>query len=339
MIAPLADLVEAAAPHLPPELVSPDALVLLKREAARIPSKWAAIVIESRLTTDPRTDLIICATAGDGGQRELAPIVRRGRHFGSTQRVLEQWTDEGDSLAELPVMWLEYDLDGQVATPDPFPFVTLWKDWLGPVYPRPPRGPPPAASEVRAIAERGLTATLGNPPDAATMDVLEVCAARLPMHGRLLHAVQRPRPGSRDVRIGAVLPTDNVPAWLSDIGWTGTQESLDRLLRLVGPGWSMLHVQVEFGPDGVRPLLSVDYNRRGTEDWDRLGDDLVREGAALPEKAAAAAKWIGAAPFVSEGATWKAIAERRTFYKLTARADGSVEAKAYMNLQARYVLF
>lgn len=339
MIAPLPALLEAVASRVPAELASPHAWKRVRERAKDIPSAWDCAVFECRLDRSPQLDLIVGALPGKGGQHSLAAVDDH-EVFGRAADIVRAWTSDAHPLARaMPVLWLEYDLPEGQPAPDPFAFVALWSDWLGPVYPRPPRGLPPPAADVRAIAELGLTVATGEAPPEDVMERLERCAASLPEHGRLLHAVRRPKAGSEDVRVGAVLPADAVRQWLHLIGWPGSDRAYERLRRLVGDGWSMLHVQVELGREGVRPHLSIDYNRIDTFDWDRLAEGLVRERAAVPERAGALRRWIGTEAFTPAWADWRAVIERRVFCKLTAHDAEALEAKAYLCLQPRYVLF
>jgi hypothetical protein len=199
------------------------------------------------------------------------------------------------------------------------------------------------AARVRSIAAAGLRAALGVAPDKRRLDLLARCAGRLPMHGRMLHVVARPRVGSGgphhgDLRIGAIVPTDRVRAWLDAIGWTGAPRQLALLDRVLGGGASLQHVQVELG-DEVRPVLAIDFMSGAlpsqTRRWGQFVRRLAATGCAERDKLDAALGWMASRRIQFPGDLAPARIDQQLFFKLTTTPD-SLEAKAYLGVQPRY---
>jgi hypothetical protein len=347
MIQRVSKLLQAVEHHLPTELVSARARSALHRRAAEVPSAWFSACIECRLTADAdQNDLQVYATRGAGGQVALRRALARGdgAQFGQVRSFLETWTRPRSALSRaLPAIWLEYDLPVAGRAPDPFAFVCLYPDYLDPIYPRHRFGPPLPAARVRSIAEAGLRATLGIVPDVRRLDLLARCARQLPMHGRMLHVVARPGSGARgrqcsDLRIGAIVPTDRVRAWLDAIGWTGAPRQLALLDRVLGGGTSLQHVQVELG-DEVHAKLAIDFACSAlpsqTRQWSRFIRRLSATGCAVRDKLNAAIGWMASRRVHFAGDLAPARIDQQLFFKLTTTPD-SFEAKAYLCFQPRY---
>ncbi|PTL79157.1 hypothetical protein [Vitiosangium sp. GDMCC 1.1324] len=331
--------------RLPPALVPPEARARLLRQAARIPGHWRGSCIECRLQpSQERVDLLVCALRGPGGQDTLRRLLASGEAvpaLGSARALLEDWVRPGSLLdQQAQLVWLEYDLHPG-AEPDPFVFVPLDPYYLErQQHPGSGQWPRQEAAAVRGLAHHALGLLPGYSPDPARLDALERCAARLPEDGQLMHAVVMPQRGSENLRLGAILPSDGVEPWLRAVGWTGSERQLALLREALGPGWGYLHVQLELEEGGrVRPTVAFDYTLRGTSrespDWERFIQHLAHVGVCTPERGLAALEWIGSETVRFPGAKWPIRLNRTLFFKLVAHPDESLEAKAYLCLDAR----
>jgi hypothetical protein len=349
VILPLVTLLRTVERYLPRALVSRRALRALRSRAAQIPSAWFSGCVECRLTeAEDQSDLLVYATRGAGGQQALGRLLAAGGggEFGAARPFLAAWTNRRSPLSrELSMMWLEYDLPPVGPAPDPFAFVCLYPDYLDPIYPRHRSGSPLPAARVRSIAASGLRAALRAPVERRRLDLVTRCAARLPLHGRLLHVVARPPAGdgggsAGDLRIGAILPSDRVGAWLDEIGWPGRRQQLELLDHVLGRGTDFVHVQVELS-DELRSKLAIDFadstlpspSPRARQFVERL----AATGCAVKAKALAAFQWMRSWRFDLPGERIPTRIDHQLFFKVSTTPD-AVSAKAYLLFQPRYAL-
>jgi hypothetical protein len=344
MLTPISALLEAVDGELPRELVSQRARKALRRRAARVPSAWFAGCVECRLDgRSDQNDLLVYATRDAGGQRHLASVLARahGAQFGRTLPLLRSWAGRRSLLGrELANLWLEYDLPPDGSQPDPFAFICLYPDYLRRGYPEHVFGPPLAASRTRRVAAAGLRAVLGRAPDPRALDLVEHCAAALPMHGRMFHVVAMPQRKTSDLRVGAILPTRALRAWLAAVGWPGEQRDLGILERLIGGGMELVHAQIELG-DGVRPRVAIDFESlvpaAESRRWHAFVERLTKAGCCERELALAAVNWLKSRPVRLPGENLPLRMDQQLFFKVTSSPDG-LEAKAYLLFQPRHAL-
>lgn len=340
----------ALEPFLPAELVSEGAWRRLLHEAGRFSSLWQGGAFECRLEPGlERVDVLLCATRGPGGQDALRELLASGTcppAFRPCQAYLESWCRSDSRVArDVPLLWLEYDLHPGRVTPAPLVFLGLDPHLLERLEGDASRGRRPSASRISRLAREGFTLLNGQAPEEAQLAVLERCAALLPRGGRMHHAVTMPQRGSRNVRLGALLPGSAVDAWLREVGWTGSSGQLASLWAVVGRTPGIQHVQLEVEPGGrLRPTLAFDaYFTEAVPELAReearVLSELVQRGACTRERAEAALRWRGAETVSLPSSEWRVRLDRTVFFKLTAHEDGRLEAKAYLCFDGHRVLF
>ncbi|MGK4009181.1 hypothetical protein WMF31_41665 [Sorangium sp. So ce1036] len=343
MLQPLPGLLAAVDPFLSDLLASPAARRRIAERAASLPPIWSQSCIECRLTAqaEDRCDLLFCASRQGGGQRALAARLRSGRpipELGRAHRFWEAWADpESEIGRSVPVVWLEIDDTPDDRAPDPFVFMTL-----DPTY-----GSAESASaglspeRARVLAEEGLRRMLDDTPDRAALDLFERCARLLPEGGYMLHLTTMPQRGSRDLRVSAVMPADQISSWLGAIGWPGDARTLALMLDLPGRPRGLLAIHFEIG-DAVRPTVALDFrpHDRPNESpaWRALLDRLVDLDVCDRARGQAALDWAGTQLVDLPEAAWSMHVQRDLFFKLRVQPDGSLEAKAYLGILSSYAL-
>ncbi len=294
------------------------------------------------VSTDTPCDVMVYAAQGNDGQHALRDVLpSEGKAFGAARPYLTEWTRDGSLLArEASAIWVEYDVPSKGAAPDPFVFVCLYPDYLRKGYPHhAPIGRQDEA-RVRATAKEGLRWALGKAPSRQQLDVITRCTRALPDDGRMLHVVGMPhRPGGA-LRIGAILPYDDVPRWLQQIDWSGTKPQLKRMRKLFGGGYDYIHVQVELSTH-VHNRLAFDFNLSTTPAknprWKQFAGAVAAECDAEPEKLDAALAWVGSERLHFDDDPIPARLDRQLFFKVSSSPD-QLEAKAYLCFHPRYSL-
>ena len=175
MLWPLSETLELIEPHIPDQLVSPEAFSHVKTIASLLPAAMSSYYVECRLAVNTtQVDFLTCVAAPDGGRDILVgqsakaglpdiflahPLWHRAYDF------FRQWADLSSALHEqIPLLWMEFDqVDGplpEVPLPSfSFCLDPLYADrrsWAQYVNSRDPQ-------KRCQVAEKGLQLLFGGP--------------------------------------------------------------------------------------------------------------------------------------------------------------------------------
>lgn len=335
MLHPLRTLLDAVTPWLPPVLVSAPWRQRIHELASRLPAAFDWALIECRLAPDePQVDFSVCASVQDGGRERLAtlsPDEAALARLDAPQRFAREWVQEESSFRDMPFIWIEYDLprDGGSRVPSTF----LCTEPSFPELGSP--GMPPA--RLRQWLARGLP-LLGREIEPAILDTVERCARCLPERGRILHVSSMVERGTRGLRTCAMLPGESLAGWLQAIGWPGDPSRVERAFDVCGsPAFTGLDVEVS---ETVEPYFAIELPVPSHVEACRATvERFVRHGLADPAKAEAVVQWLGDETVELPGSDWLVNVQRQLYFKVVPHRDGRLEAKVYLALHPRFVLF
>jgi hypothetical protein len=337
LFADLASLV----PELSPELVAPSALSRLVHAAELLPPVSFAAALECRLAAGaPRVDLLLGIQAEDGGRDGLiaarsVAVLRRARQFS------EAWRADDGLAAELPFLWLEFDLPAETGISEPLAFVCLRRGFAaGPLGSRGARAQARARSTPvsMSLALRALAA-LGVVPDFATRATLARCFDALPQAGDILHIASTHTRGIDRLRVVTQLPEHALCDYLRAIEFGGDVSHIAGLLARFFGYSSSICIDLDIGAS-VDPVLGLELHYPGNDPRTGLVlDGLVAEGACAPAKKAPLLAWPGAREICVAGQTWPTTLCRELGLKLVYRPSLPLEAKAYLWFGHRFSLF
>lgn len=330
-------LFDAVRPHLSRDLVSEPTARRLGAFLARLPAAFTWGGVELRLRGDDESvDFGACAAAWEGSREAIAAALDRDRELpvGSLRPFLERWSRGDGPSAEMPHFWLEYD-DPAHDDGDPVLFFSA-----DPQSHDPGSRTPIPTSHLLDIARFGLTLALGELP-GALWDTYERCARLLVEGGRVMSVAPLHPRGRAELRMDASLPRQAIGPWLDAIGWPGDRRSLALLFDLLGPGWNRNNVEIDLGDD-VGPALGFLYQptaaRLRKASWLPLMGRLVELGLCDRERGRAVVEWLGAETVDLPGLPWHVSVQRDLGFKLEARPDGELRAKAYLCYWPTYTL-
>jgi hypothetical protein len=295
----MADALDAylrvAAPHLSPQLISPEALADLQQIARQLPPASAS-GFECRLgQPEALADLGVRFLATDGSRAVLAgrgdppgefalsrfthPVWERLRHFGA------RWDEPGSRLAEeIGDIFLEFDVEG---TPEQVPIPSFFIE-----YER-------RAPRRLEVMEEALALLWGEPLAPAVRRRVVACREALPPGGQVSAVgamFSRRFEGVRLCLHG--LTRDTLPGYLERVGWPGTPAEWEPLLAAVAPRVERLALSLDVGGT-VQPRLGVECHlaeslqEADTARWAAVLEVLVARGLCLPAKQRALLDWVG----------------------------------------------
>jgi len=331
-----AQVLAAAACHVPIALVSTDDLGAIRALAADLPAAFNWLGFECRLARgDRRVDFGVCIDSRDRGRDTVATALAAGEELPgleSLRPLLREWVDPSAQLHGLcPVLWAEWDRPAPGAVP--FAFVCV-----DPGFPSDRPRPQIAAARLRVAAERCLELLRDRPPDLAALDKLDACARMLPADAHILHLAPMPPGRGRGLRVHTSLRLPDVLPWLRGIEWPGDLDAARRALELCY-GAARVGVQVTLS-DRPHPYLGIEYytrsDPRSNLEWSRVLAGLVTAGLCDATKAEAVLGWFGDETVDLPGAAWFVNIQRQFYVKLVV-AQGAFEAKVYLTLHPRFV--
>lgn len=335
------DVIAAARADGTGGLVAADAWPALEVLAGAVPDGANPIGFEVRLAEcDGTVDLGAALAAGSDAAAQLA-----GHEPGDLDRLVEAsdawrrlrdfargWTGDEPLLASwIPFLFLE--LDSQASrdvVPTPSVFVAL---------DAPVDESPDAGSTALALAREAARHLHGGPLGERLDARLAACFEALPEAGVALHLgamLGRKSPG---VRLSMAMPQDAVPRYLSAIGWSAADDTLDRCLARYEPprGWAQVDFDVT---DSIQPRLGLGYRPVDAHAWAELLDRLVADGRCAAPKRDALLAWGGGVTRRLEGYGFPCRMEREVSHvKLSVEAGRPLEAKAYFSVSAKPSFF
>lgn len=332
----IADVVRAAATHVPTALVDPVALARVAGLAATLPAAFNWAGFECRLHPgDDRVDFGVCIDSRDRGRDTITAALAAGDTLPGLEfarPLLSAWVDPETPLNRAcPVIWAEWDLPPD-APPRPFAFVCV-----DPEFPGNSACPPVSPAILRQLATATVQHLTAAPADPATLDLLDRCARTLPPPARVLHLAPMPPDRGGGLRVHTSLPVHAVVPWLRALAWPGEFAGAERALALLG-GAARVGLQFGLG-EQLLPYLGLEYYaqddpRRGTA-WHDLLARLVAAGLTDPGKAEATLRWYGDETVELPDARWFVNIQRQFYIKLVVAPE--LAAKVYLTLHPRYI--
>jgi len=333
----LASAVERIGDAWPSALVAPSARESVVAFARGLPQVFHWVVLESRLTSDApqQVDLLACIIdSGDARAELVAGLELHGMHPGMAgAALLPRWARAEGDLAQVPVIWLEWD--APFMRVEPLQLIGIEPRFWNPEAVRMTR---PSPRTQTALAEAGYAASFRAAHDPGMLAQIEAAIAALPKTGTAIFSASlRPR-GKEVDRLFVELPREAVVPWLAAIGWPGELSAARRWLHDTIAPWEPAYIQVELTARGPTAHLGIEPRQTSgalSERRERrafLGR-LVRDGRARADKVAALLAWEG---------TWRVespagpLAEVRTFHlKQVSQHGEAPEVKAYLGVHYR----
>ncbi|WNG36513.1 hypothetical protein F0U61_24660 [Archangium violaceum] len=299
------DYLRVAEPHLPAELVSPEAFADIAPIARALPPCTGS-GFECRLgEPDARADFLVRVQTHDGTRGAFAgrnPDVRPPAELLENpvwRRVFDfcaRWSNPENPLhADVEDFWLEFDVAGRPTTA-PTPAI-----FFG------PRQEQPEPLNLVALATGVMR---GEPGPATLRDSVRRCYEALPPGGSVYQVgmmLSRPIDALRLCVRG--IPTPRLTGYLREIGWDGPTGELDALLSSLAPHTDRICLALDVG-ERVFPKLGlecyVDALTLGgfKERWKPLLEHLVGRGLCRPEKRDALLSWMGLSDHRTERERW-----------------------------------
>jgi hypothetical protein len=164
------------------------------------------------------------------------------------------------------------------------------------------------------------------------------CIERLPEKGLMTLfglPIARPTDALRVV-VGDLEP-DQIPEYLSSVGWKGRAKELESLIFFLG-GYADRHtINFDLNEQGIGKVgieFGIPQEQAPTSDprWEMIFDFLVKQGWCRKEKRAALLAWVKPSTLLSRET--KPIALRRfiSHVKLSIEPSKRVVAKAYVGV-------
>lgn len=348
------EYVRLAAPHLHPELVSPDEMARIVEIARLLPP--VSSIFECRLGTEAaQADFLLRFTPDDGSRQRLLDHVepmalagdRGHRHFWQALRdFCLAWMEPGSLLDhEIAAVWLELDLFG---TQGRIPAPCFFFDFAD-------------HAEAREEATQAILSLLFSAPlPGSTRRSIARCLESLPPGGRLFSVGTMFNRGPDAIRLClSHLPAHHLVPYLAAIGWEGPREELDSVLARLADDADHVALAVDVG-ERVFSTIGVEFHIEGETArrkvrWKRFLERLVAEGHCVPAKRDAVLAWLGHLHARSAPEAWprnlralsamagpdvlSTFLRQVSHVKVVYDAGRPLQAKAYLELMHRWLSF
>jgi len=328
IVAPDATL-DLVAPLLSEALLAPSAWSAVRAVAAGLPRVASGVALEFRLDASPRVDFLMYLLQRSGGHDAL---LRSADVTPAWRGILDfcvEWANPASLLhAEVPALWLEFDIDGDPgAAPPPLPFPCIDRH-VGSARPPEEQDERGRATSLDLLL-RTTTHLLGRPLPGPTLDAAAHVVERLPRRGRVLHAAPLASRHLDALRLVATIPAEDLPAYLGRIDWPGARPPLEPLLALV-PANERVGFHLDIGAC-VLPTLGVElFHPPGDPRWRLVLDGLVAMGMCLPEKRDALLRFPPYARVARPEHRVASPFSTTLGVKVVLRPDEPLRAKAYL---------
>jgi len=340
MLYPLLPTLRAAGALVPSELVSRAALDRIARTVEDLPNAFSGYFFECPLAVGgSRTDILLATRARSGGPVALAHCASMESASGRLVEFFRRWADPADAFRTIPLVLLEFDLDGEGDTVPGFHFT------VDPAFLEHRRAPRPNApvlddDSLRCLATEVLGIVGDEPADPRLLQRLERCRATLPPGGRLLHlSLMRSRPRC-PIKLNVIIPTLAVSSWLDAIGWPGDLDTVRDIIDRYGFGRPIAKLDVALGPE-LGKRLGFELWFPGSPEieprWIALFERLVADDLCSPMEARALSTWPGHDDVNLDGLGWPLRLERSLELKLVCEGP-SRSAKAYLGFATHFAL-
>ncbi len=347
MIVHIDELLSRMKPFLSEALVGQEALNHVSTVARLLPEVSGGFCFECRLEEGaPRVDYMVCCMRSDGGPQALAEGLAkagdrlRGPLWDGVRAFSREWREPTSQLSRVPVLWLEYDVEGPPTDPKPFAFACVQPDF-GQRPPGSRRATGATVDESLQLTRRAMEVFQGRPIPPAVDRTVARCFEHLPDFGEVEHVAPLACRGSEAVRMIIGMPREAVGEYLERVGWPGSRAQVEELTKT----WlSYLHfaeVNLDAG-ESVGPTigLALPFPEKPNEPWAReLLQRMVAQGLCTPEKRDAVLAWWGRERVPLTGDRWPSNLCRTIGAKLVIRPDAPLAVKVYPYFECRFSLW
>ncbi len=317
---------------MPRALASPGVLEPCDVIAASVPSA-AAAYFECRLNDAEQVDYLMLTRQRLDAAAEFSKA-RQGLSdspvWEKNRALLRSWSSGVGDLADVPLLWFEYDIDGRFDEKvlDASPSLCVERG-----YHRREMGAPIANAErSRRLAQVALE-HLRSGDDASIVAALQ-CVDALPERGALVYVSSMLTRPERATKLYVSLPKTLVFDYLRRISWPGDASLLEEVLR----GWYepiastvFLDLTVTERVHGRLGLALSQLHQREMERFDPAWSWVPMPGSE-PLKRRALAEWPGTCEARLHGT--RAWIRRWVDLKAVIHESGRVEPKAYLGFSA-----
>lgn len=329
-------------PRFSRALIPADALKRVRSMARRLPST-PSFAFECRLGEGQRrVDFLTCVTQGWGCDElgALGPGARGPLAGPAWERIAafcKEW-ESSELLRGVSFFWLEFDLPGAVkGSPPPFPTVCVQPGFRrGQLVKSPGR----EAEQIRRRTWRTLEVLSGGPMPRAVERSVARCFEALPPGSGVMHVAPFTVRGADTVRLVLYMPRRRLPEYLARIGWPGRPAEVEERVMGLLDFSGIVDLYLDVGERVLEPV-GMGYPVPETPGDPRgpiLLDRLVAAGLCTPQKRDGLLQWVGRESAMLPGAQWPSQLLRTASIKLVHRPRQPIEAKAYVELEARFAL-
>jgi hypothetical protein len=352
MIWPLSETLRFIEPHLPRQLISPQAFYAVKTIGSLLPDAMSAYYLECRLgARSSRVDFLTCAFASTGGREILAgqnetvdlpDIVLRHSLWAPLRDFFTLWTEPKSSLyGQVPLIWLEFDNDSFSAQiPLPSLLFCLDPGYLERQTQSRQRSHLNTQPYPQFI-DSAIGLLFGYPLPSQIKHRLTNCFDALPIDGRIIHLSVMLSRQPCVVKVNVSLPKDQLLTYLTRVGWPGARAEIENILTTFCSCIDTVRIDLSVG-DTISGMIGVEFFSPPSFDDSRrqfLLDLCAEKGLCTPEKRDALSMWPG---WTRERFCGDSILTRlRRFLdiKIVSHPEGPLEAKGYLGFMPIFSLF
>lgn len=344
MIWSVSETLQFIEPYLACQLVPPIALRHARTIANLLPEAMSAHYFECRLAARAtHVDFATCAMAAKGGREMLVQqnmaddwthLLSAHPGWGRIYKFFESWADSASPLYEtVPLVWLGFDQINAIPhVPLPCLSICLDPDHLE----RDTLSQPSLCFDNEIylqLIETILEDVFEGPISPQTRQHLMACFDFLPSGGRISYLSVMLSRQPVTLKVNGVVPTDQLLAYLTDIGWTGSPVAIDQLLTTFGLAMDTIRFDLTVGPL-MSARLGLEFFTRGSTQTEaqrrRFLGQLVDERLCVPEKCDALLTWSGFSSEVYSHQSWPTRLTRSWYVKIVYQPNQPLEAKGYL---------
>lgn len=314
----LDDYLKVVRPHLSPSLISDETLSDIQALAHIFPGMITSFFgFECRLgIKDAKADFLLCAKPHEQGREILADQNAKMKLPSAffTQSVWNRirefcvnWADVTSPLSEnVKNVWLEFDLDKSPAE-IPIPSFFFGSETI--------RTNASAPSDFQShsyqnqwVIENALKTLRGDSVSPDIKRKLIDCFNSLPPEAYVFQIGTMLARATDAVRICVRdISTDQIPEYLTCIGWQGSMSDLNKLIVKLGEFVDRVDLDLDVG-SAILPKIGLecylDQLPEFEPRWQLFLDELVKDGICIPEKRDALLSYEGISDEKSASALW-----------------------------------
>lgn len=357
MIWPLSETLNCIEPYLPDKLISRQAFSNIKTITNILPEAMSSYYLECRLGADAtQVDFLTCATISDGGRAILAgenapaALLANLLENPGWRRIRDFWGCWADSTSllydQIPLIWLEFDQVDAALPKVPLPGSMFCLD---PEYldrrRQSPRSKHVNGQQGKQVTEIACELLLGQPLSAQTRQNLFACFDLLPAGGQIIHiSIMLPRQPVT-LKIYASVPKDQLLAYLSQIGWSGSIAEFETILTTFCASIEDIKVDLTVAPV-IAPKIGLVFSEvqvnnptQAKTGRPHLIDQCVEKGLCLPEKRDSLLAWPGSFRRTFSHQAWPTRFDRWLDIKIVYQPHQPIEVKGYLGFMPYFSLF